>query len=137
MGSFLAGALDLAESITAGEPLEPGDVVVINPNATEQVVLCRRAYDFSAAGVISSKPGLLLGTDSDGKARLALAGRVPCKVDAGYGAVAVGDLLTTSATPGHAMKADPGKTVPGCVIGKALEPLAQGKGVVKVLVSLW
>lgn len=136
-GVFLASSLDLAESFSAGEALEPGDVVVINPNATEQLVLCRRAYDFSAAGVISSKPGLLLGTNADGKARLALAGRVPCKVDASYGAVAVGDLLTTSATPGHAMRANPEKTVAGCVIGKALEPLAEGRGAISVLVSLW
>jgi len=65
---------------------------------------------------------------------VALAGRVPVKVDAGYGAIRVGDLLTTSPTPGHAMYAyDP---EPGTVIGKALEPFDVGTGTITVLVML-
>ena len=65
---------------------------------------------------------------------VSLAGRIPVKVDASYGSIAIGDLLTTSATPGHAMRAD--TPVPGTVIGKALEPLDRGTGVIKVLVML-
>ncbi len=38
-------------------------------------------------------------------ASVALAGTVTCKADASYGAIQVGDLLTTSPTPGHAMRA--------------------------------
>ncbi|MCP3982718.1 MAG: hypothetical protein GY716_25790 [bacterium] len=67
-------------------------------------------------------------------APLALSGTVDCKVDAGYGAIRVGDLLTSSATPGHAMRADDPR--PGTIIGKALEPLDTGTGTVKVLVML-
>lgn len=146
LGSFLASSLDLAENFDAGETLNVGSVVVIDSKASEQLVLCRKSYDSSAAGIISYKPGMLLGAGlgsepagkpaSAGKASLALAGRTPCKVDASYGAIAVGDLLTTSPTPGHAMKADADKIVPGCIIGKALEPLEAGKGVIKVMVTL-
>jgi len=55
------------------------------------------------------------------------------KADASYGVIRAGDLLVTSATPGHAMKA-PEIVVAGTVIGKALEPLEAGTGLIKVLV---
>ena len=64
---------------------------------------------------------------SDRKA-IALVGKVYCKVDASDAPIEVGDLLTTSATPGHAMKAsDPAKAF-GAVIGKALRPLDRDRG---------
>jgi hypothetical protein len=45
-------------------------------------------------------------------------------------------MLTTSPTPGHAMKAaDPGRAT-GSIIGKALQSLGDGRGMVPVLVSL-
>lgn len=61
-------------------------------------------------------------------------GIVSTRVDADYGAVAVGDLLTTSPTRGHAMRAD--EPEPGTVLGKALEPLAEGRGKLDVLLIL-
>ena len=36
---------------------------------------------------------------------IALIGKVYCKVDANYSSIEIGDLLTTSDTPGYAMKA--------------------------------
>jgi len=67
-------------------------------------------------------------------APVALSGTVPCKVDAGYGAIVPGDLLTTSPTPGHAMRA--GEPVAGTIVGKALESLDAGAGTIRVLVML-
>jgi hypothetical protein len=67
---------------------------------------------------------------------LALAGKVYCKVDAEYSAVALGDLLTTSATPGHAMKALDLRRSFGAILGKALQPLSKGRGLIPVLVAL-
>jgi hypothetical protein len=65
---------------------------------------------------------------------VALSGVVTCKVDAGYGEIRPGDLLTTSPTPGHAMlDVDPGT---GTILGKALEPLAAGTGRIRILVTL-
>jgi hypothetical protein len=63
-------------------------------------------------------------------------GKVYCKVDATDAAIAVGDLLTTSRTPGHAMKAEDPVRAFGAVIGKALRPLSGGLGLVPVLVAL-
>lgn len=69
--------------------------------------------------------------------RIALSGRVYCFVDATNAAVEVGDLLTTSSTPGHAMKVADFARSQGCVLGKAMEPLEKGKkGLVLVLVGL-
>jgi hypothetical protein len=62
--------------------------------------------------------------------------QVYCKVDAQYAPIEVGDLLTTSPTPGHAMKAaDPFKAF-GAVIGKALQPLHTGQGLLPILIAL-
>jgi hypothetical protein len=65
---------------------------------------------------------------------MAVVGIVPCKVSAENGAVRPGDLLVTSATPGHAMRDDNPKT--GTVLGKALGSLNAGTGLIKVLVTL-
>jgi hypothetical protein len=63
-------------------------------------------------------------------------GKVYCQVDASYAPVASGDLLTTSPTSGHAMKAvDRGRAF-GAVLGKALRPLPGGRGLVPILVTL-
>jgi hypothetical protein len=65
-----------------------------------------------------------------------LIGKVYCKVDAGYGAIEIGDLLTTSPTPGSAMKANDPLKAFGAVLGKALRPLTEGQGLIPVLVAL-
>ena len=65
---------------------------------------------------------------------LAVVGIVPCKVSAENGPIRPGDLLVTSSTPGHAMRdRDPAV---GTVLGKALEEMPSGTGVIKVLVTL-
>jgi hypothetical protein len=65
-----------------------------------------------------------------------LLGKVYCKVDAGRGAIEIGDLLTTSPTPGHAMKADDPLKAFGAMLGKALGPLAEGRGLIPILIAL-
>jgi mannose-6-phosphate isomerase-like protein (cupin superfamily) len=67
---------------------------------------------------------------------VALSGRVYVWVDASKGAIQPGDLLTTSSTPGHAMKATDAKKAQGAIIGKAMTSLKEGKGLVLVLVTL-
>jgi hypothetical protein len=65
-----------------------------------------------------------------------LLGKVYCKVDSQYSSIEVGDLLTTSPTPGFAMKAsEPGKAF-GAVIGKALRPMNMGQGLIPILIAL-
>jgi hypothetical protein len=94
------------------------------------------------AGVISGagdfKPGVILDTKQSrgNRVPIALLGKVYCKVDAQYAPIEVGDLLVSSPTPGHAMKAaDPLKAF-GSVIGKALRPLQAGQRLVPILIAL-
>ena len=57
-------------------------------------------------------------------------------MDAGSSSIEVGDLLTTSPTPGHAMKAEDPLRAFGAVIGKALRPWKEGTGMIPVLIAL-
>jgi hypothetical protein len=143
--SYDTGCADVAEYFPTPEDPEPGTVMVIDPAGDSKLRSSTKAYDTTVAGIVSTSPGVSLGTKedgNDGEKLIAVAGRVPCKVDASYAAIKPGDLLTTSDTPGHAMKAQPveigGIEIyrPGTTIGKALEPLDAGTGTIEVLVTL-
>jgi hypothetical protein len=138
---FIAGG-DCAEEFDIAEAAEsePGMVMVLNQEGTLQPG--QQAYDKRVAGVISGagayKPGVILDRrgSSEGRMPVALVGKVYCKVDAQYGSIETGDLLTSSPTPGHAMKAsDPFKAF-GAVIGKALGSLDVGQGLIPILIAL-
>jgi hypothetical protein len=141
-GNIAAKYQDVAEWVPTRDMLAPGTVVVIDPKAKNEVLAASKAYDTRVAGVVSTQPGILLGEAGDDKAKIAHSGRVPVKVDASYGPIAVGDLLVTSATAGYAMRSTPvelgGIQIhrPGTLIGKALEPLAEGQGEILVLLTL-
>ena len=127
------GYSDIAEHVDAVGAVEPGDVVVIDPERDERVVRSTTPYDTAVAGIISTDPAMVIG-ESETETPLALAGRVPCKVSAENGSIRRGDLLTTSSTPGHAMKATEPRL--GTVLGKAMGELESGTGVITVLVTL-
>jgi hypothetical protein len=145
-GGTVTGGADFAESVAVrGERLhyEPGDLLVIDWAAGRRLMLSRRAYSTRVAGIYSTKPGVLATThsidESDALAEevpLAIVGIVPCKVSAENGSIRAGDLLVTSSTSGHAMKGTNRRRMLGAVVGKALEPLREGKGVIQVLVAL-
>ncbi len=125
------GAYSLAEYHPVSEPVENGDVVVVDPRRRGELRPGSTAADSAVVGVVAGATAPIATGDL---APVALSGTVWCKVDARYGPVAPGDLLTTSPTPGHAMRATiPG---PGTILGKALEPLATGSGQIQVLVLL-
>jgi hypothetical protein len=132
----------VAERFSAAQAslCRPGMVMVIGSDGT--VEPCTRAYDKRAVGVVSGagslRPAITLGAElaAADSATIAMVGTVNCLVDAGYGAVEAGDLLTSSETPGHArIAADPARCF-GAVIGKALAPLAEGSGLVPMIVAL-
>lgn len=133
---------DVAEWVTAAEGMAAGTVVVVGEDADNTVTPSTHAYDTSVAGVVSANPGLLLGIASASKAKIATTGRVRVRVDATKSPIRKGDLLVTSDRPGMAMKSEPldvgGVKLhrPGTLIGKALEPLANGEGEILVLLSL-
>lgn len=117
----------------------PGTVMAIRP--TGDIGVCSDAYSTAAVGVVAGggpyRPALVLDKRHDGnRCAVAMIGKVGCFADATTTPIRVGDLLTTSDTPGHAMAVtDPSRAL-GAVIGKALSPLDDGTGMIRVLVTL-
>jgi hypothetical protein len=146
-GADFAENFEVSEATSSGEDatpkVEPGMVVSLDPASPGKLALSAQAYDRRVAGIISGaggvKPGMVMsqeGTLAHGKRPVALSGRVYCWVDASQGAIEPGDLLTTSNTPGHAMKAVDAAKAQGAIIGKAMTGLKDGKGLVLVLITL-
>ena len=142
-GAGLAtGSADVAEWVPVSEPVEPGDVLELDPENPGQYRKSRGPCSDLVAGVVSTQPGVVLGTDSStlnrglrtlDSALLALIGIVPVKVSDEGGPIEPGDLLTTSSTPGYATKWRPGMGEDCTFVGKALEPLESGAGIIEVL----
>jgi hypothetical protein len=149
-GSFNSGGADVAEYILASEPLEPGDVVELDPHNPKHYRKVREPYSPLVAGVISTAPGVVLGAkhlslalsvNGEGRGEvepgerplLALLGRVPVKATTESGPIRPGDLLTSASKPGYAMRCVDVTQCEGAIIGKALEALDKGEGVILVL----
>jgi hypothetical protein len=139
---IILAAGDCAEEfdVETSHEVEPGTVMVLDDSGSLRP--SERGYDRKVAGVISGageyRPGVILDRRDSSRQRvpIALAGKVYCKADAQYAPIEIGDLLTTSPTPGHAMRAvDPLKAF-GAVIGKALQRLPEGCGLIPILVAL-
>ncbi|PIE89356.1 MAG: hypothetical protein CR997_11550 [Acidobacteria bacterium] len=125
-GSFHSGGADLAETFEVIEDqqnYEPGDIMVISIEEEMKLDHSQKAYSTLIAGVYASKPGVILGPDLEGSERIPLGviGVIPTKVNLEGGPIQPGDLLVSSSQPGVAMKADPARLIPGCLIGKALQ----------------
>lgn len=139
----ITGGADLSErfdiAAPAQQPIVPGTVVCIDPSAPGRLAVSTRAHDKRVAGIVSGAggvaPGMLMGqngTLASGAHPVALTGRVYCQADASNGPIEPGDLLTTSDVPGHAMKAQDPARAQGAILGKAMTPLAEGRGLVLV-----
>lgn len=139
-GTGSSPASDVAELYKSRENLEPGDVVSLDSEDIEtgSISKSKQASDVNLFGIISTKPGLQLGYDKSTSEDIklypvALTGRVPTKVSTENGIIRKGDLLTSSSTPGVAMKA----TRPGITIGKTLEDYnGESKATILVFVNL-
>jgi len=132
--SFQTGSADVAEWVPVSEPVEPGDVVEFDPLNPGSYRLCSDPCSARVAGVIATEPGMILGEDTAGRrAVLALIGIVPVKVTDEGGPIAIGDLLVSSSTPGHAKRWS--GSGPCALVGKALEPMIGDPGVILVLLT--
>jgi hypothetical protein len=149
-GSFNSGGADVAEYILASEPLEPGDVVELDPHNPKHYRKAREPYSPWVAGVISTAPGFVLGAkhlslalsvNGEGRGEvepgerplLALLGRVPVKATTENGPIRPGDLLTSASKPGYAMRCEDIHRCEGAIIGKALEALDESEGAILIL----
>jgi hypothetical protein len=139
---MLVGA-DCAEEfeVSNAEACDPGTVLVIGHDAVLEASC--GPYDRRVAGVVSGagdlRPGIVLGHErgrGDSRVAIALAGRTYCKADATSQPIVAGDLLTTAAVGGHAMRAGDDIKASGAVLGKALAGLDSGRGLIPILVAL-
>jgi hypothetical protein len=139
----IRGGADVAEPFELTSPdIAKGSVVVIDEEHAGKLKLSNRAYDTRVAGIVSGangiEPGISLYQQGalEGGHDVALSGRVYVLADSSGGAIKPGDLLTTSGTPGHAMKVFDRTRSQGAILGKAMSALKDGKGMILVLVTL-
>lgn len=141
----IKGGSDLAEHFnpSGNEWLRPGSVVCIDEKHEGALRLSVEANEKGVIGVVSGangiKPGMLMGQEetlAHGNIPVALVGRVYVLADATYGEIRPGDLLTSSDTPGHAMRVRKFRKAQGAILGKALTTLKEGRGYVLVLIAL-
>ena len=138
------GGSDLAEKfeVQGDVTVEPGTLMVIDKANPGKLKPSETPYDGKVMGIISGaggvNPGMVLEQEGvlEGDHVVAIAGRVYVKAEALSGPIEPGDLLTTSAIPGHAMHAADRDRAYGTVIGKALTGLEIGTGLVLVVVNL-
>lgn len=131
-GADYAEAMPVAPTATVVE----GMVVVIDDDG--QIRPCAEDYDSRLAGVVSGAgdvPAAVVLDRQAGGLPVALMGKLWVLADADLGPIRCGDMLTTSASPGHARVVADRSQAFGAVVGKALTPLAAGRGLVRVLVS--
>ncbi len=141
----IEGGSDLAEPFKISPDhgaIPAGAVVVIDDQNPGRLKLSDCPYDTRVAGVVSGANGINPGIQMhqqglvEGGQNVALSGRVYVQADASNGAIRPGDMLTTSSNPGYAMKVTDHSRAEGAILGKAMSGLADGKGMVLVLVTL-
>jgi hypothetical protein len=139
---LISGAGDVAERFPSAARLEPGTLVSIDPSAGGAVMAATRPYDRRVAGVVSGAnnyhPGITMGADHSVETAVpvTLTGTVYALASNVNGPIRAGDLLTTSAVPGHAMRATDADAARGAIVGKALDDLKGDRGLVMILASL-
>ncbi|MDA2921392.1 hypothetical protein MYX76_18190, partial [Desulfobacterota bacterium AH_259_B03_O07] len=121
----VGGGADVAEYMTAQNPesLTPGDLLIVDQDSDAMVTKSDGTLkDTRIIGIVSTNPGLIAAggeveESKDNQVLVALAGRVPLKVNFEGGEIKKGDRLTSSSIEGEAMKA----TSSAYTIGIALE----------------
>lgn len=135
-GNLSFPGADVAENFEPQGDLPDGTVVIMGDGSYRSVKSSISSYDKTVIGVVSDNAGVIMGRADNGEERvpIAMVGVVGVLISTENGAIEKGDLLTTSDTPGYAMKA----TAPevGTVIGKALESFSGKRGNIKALINL-
>ena len=111
----------------------PGVILGLGPNPLAPFPTREGGTPLSVSGRGGGGVGEGLGERSP-RALLALIGRVPVKASTENGPIRPGDLLTSASKPGYAMRCESAQKCDGAIIGKALEALNEGEGVIVMLV---
>ena len=125
----VVGVVTGADGVVLGDSLDR--LAALDERLLGELEAARAEGDAPAVEEVRTR---LLERYAESFAPVAMSGVVRCKTDASYAPIGVGDLLTTSPTPGHAMRAS--SATPGTILGKALESLDNGIGSIRVLVML-
>ncbi len=116
-----------AASFLAIGPIGIGDLVRIDSDQPGAVQVTDSALDRRVVGIV-------IAVDEVARTvSVALGGVVSCKVDASEGSIEPGDLLASSPLRGHANRAV--VSLPGTIVGKALQRHQSGTGTISVLVQ--
>lgn len=132
---------DAAEEFDVADPAEPGTVMVMEDDGLLHP--SRARGDRRVIGVVAGKgdfrPGVVFDrreTSDIPRAPISIMGKVMVNAVCEDRPIWVGDLLTTSSSPGHAMAADTEAIPRGAIIGKALESMSEATGTIGMLVNL-
>jgi hypothetical protein len=140
----ITGGADLAEpfQMAITDAIIPGTVLVVDDQNPGKLTISNQPYDTRVAGVVSGAggidPGLTLTQHScrGNCAMLTMVGRAYVLAETSTAPIRAGDLLTTSAIPGYAMKSTDSSRSQGAILGKAMSSLQGGAGLVLVLINL-
>ena len=124
---------DVAEYYIADGEYPVGTVLVFGGD--QEVTQSCHNHSTNIAGVVSANPAVIMnsGLDHNDRVLVALLGRVPCRVQ---GPLHKGDRLVAGSVPGVAVRLDPARYQPGCMIGKALEDcVGEKETVIEVVVG--
>ena len=144
--TLVAGVISTAPGITMGGAEErPSPVLRLSlslSSLSPQPVELPLGMSLGSLGERYSSPNITLQWTIEGvlaqletdRPLLALIGVVPVKATAENGPIRPGDLLVSSSTLGYVMRCGDPDRCEGAIVGKALEPLAEGEGLIEMLV---
>lgn len=130
----LAERMPLSPYASEGS-LYPSSAEIVAVDADGFIQKCMNRESPYVVGIVSTKPAHTLRNMMPGSVPVALSGVVPCKIVSENGYVQAGDLLVASSKPGYAMKA-PRETLPGSIVGKAMDRQEQDEDIITVLVMI-
>ncbi len=115
-----------------------GDILIAGAKGNAILTRSTSNYSRGVIGIVSGNPSVII--NNSGKEKkiypIVLAGKALCRVDARKKAIKPGDLIVSSDTPGCGMAGEINSFEKiGSVIGKALDGLNTGIGIIPVFVS--
>ena len=132
--------LNLVEmfEVDEDEYISPGDLLMASSLGNSVLSRSRGEYQKGVIGVVSGHPNLII--NNSGKKKkiypVTLAGKVLCRVDARKKKILPGCLIVSSNTAGCGMKGeiDSFEKI-GSVIGKALDKIEEGIGLIPIFLN--